>query len=217
MTSRKPQMQLPDGVLKGLESAINRYLRLDPDSNARMATLSGRCIGIELHGLDLQLFIYPGEQGIRLSDLLDDDLEPDTVLRGTPLGMARLGLGKNTEKTLFSGDVIIDGDVETGQAFKGILDAMDIDWEEQLSRFTGDVIAHQLANGVRRVGTALRHGRHTLEQDVGEYLQEELRVLPSRIETENFSHDVTHLNMDTDRLAARVKRLLDNHSTASDS
>ena len=216
-SSIEPQMQLPDGVLKGLEAAINRYLRLDPDSNARMAVLSGRCIGIELRGLDLQLFIHPGEQGIRLSDHLDGDLEPDTVLRGTPLGMARLGLGNNTEKTLFSGDVTIDGDVETGQAFKGILDAMDIDWEEQLSGFTGDVIAHQLANGVRRAGTLLRHGRRALEQDVGEYLQEELRVLPSRIETENFSGDVTRLNMDADRLAARVKRLLDNHSAASDS
>jgi len=210
-------MQLPDGVLKGLESAINRYLQLDPDNSARMAALSGRCIGIELQGLNLQFFIHPGEQGIRLSDQLDDNVEPDTILRGTPLGMARLGLGKNTEKTLFSGDVTIDGDVETGQAFKGMLDAMDIDWEEQLSRFTGDVIAHQLANGVRRAGTVLRHGRHTLEQDAGEYLQEELRVLPSRIETENFSSDVTRLNMDADRLAARVKRLLDNRSTASDS
>ena len=140
-------MQLPTGVQKGLESAINRYLRLDPDSNARMAALDGRCICIELVGLDLQLFIHPGEQGIRLSDHLDAAAEPDTVLRGTPLGMARLGLGQDTEKTLFSGEVTITGDVETGQTFKGILDAMDVDWEEQLSKLTGDVIAHQLANG----------------------------------------------------------------------
>ena len=128
-----------------------------------------------------------------------------------------VGLADGSHPHLIAKFVTIDGDVETGQAFKGILDAMDIDWEEQLSKFTGDVIAHQLANGVRRAGTVLRHGRHTLEQDVGEYLQEELRVLLSRIETENFSHDVTRLNMDADRLAARVKRLLDNRSTASDS
>ncbi len=200
-------MQLPAGVLSGLESIINRYLRLDPECGARMATLSGRCIGIELRGLDLQLFIYPGEQGIRLSDQLDGDTEPDTTLRGTPLGMARLGLGKNTEKTLFSGDVSIDGDVETGQAFKAILDAMDIDWEEQLSRLTGDAIAHQLANTAKRASRVFGHSRHTLEKDIGEYLQEELRVLPARIEAENFSAAVTRTSIDTDRLAARVKRL----------
>lgn len=209
-------MQLPAGLLNGLEAAINRYLRLDPDCNARMATLSGRCIGIELRGLELQLFLFPGQQGIRLSDHLEDDMAPDTVLHGTPLGMARLGLGEDTGKTLFSGDVTISGDVETGQAFKGILDAMDIDWEEQLSAFTGDIVAHQLANGARRVGSVLRHGRRTLEQDLGEYLQEELRVLPARIETENFSRDVTRLSMDADRLALRVRRLQDTHKTGSD-
>jgi ubiquinone biosynthesis protein UbiJ len=198
-------MQLPAGLIAGLESAINRYLSLDPDSGARMASLAGRCIGIDLRGPGLQLFIYPGEQGIRIKDHIDG--EADAVLHGTPLGMVRLGLGNSTEKTLFSGAVSIDGDVETGQAFKAILDEMDIDWEEQLSRLTGDVIAHQLTNMTRRAGKALGHSRRTLEQDIGEYLQEELRVLPARIETGNFSAAVTRISIDADRLAARIKRL----------
>ena len=200
-------MRLPAGVTSGLESVINRYLRLDPDTAARMAALAGHCIGINLQGLDLQLFIYPGTQGIQLRDHIDG--EPDTVLHGTPLGMARLGLGKSTEKTLFSGAVSIIGDVETGQAFKAVLDDMDIDWEEQLSMLTGDVIAHQLNNTAKRAGQAFRHSRRTLEKDIGEYLQEELRVLPARIETENFSAAVTRISIDTDRLAARIKRLQD--------
>jgi len=198
-------MQLPASAISGLEAVINRYLRLDPETGPRMAALSGRCIGIELRGLDLTLFIFPDEHGIQLRDHIEG--EADTVLRGTPLGMARLGLGGNTEKTLFSGEVVIEGDVETGQAFKGILDGLDIDWEEQLSRLTGDVIAHQLGNTARLGRRAFRHGLATLEKDLGEYLQEELRVLPSRIETENFSADVTRISMDIDRLTARLQRL----------
>ena len=198
-------MKLPAGAIAGLEAVINRYLRLDPDIGPRLAALSGRCIAIDLRGLDLTLFIFPDEHGIQLKDHIEG--EADTVLRGTPLGMAQLGLGGNTEKTLFSGEVIIEGDVETGQAFKGILDGLDIDWEEQLSRLTGDVIAHQLGNSTRLARRVFRHGLATLEEDLGEYLQEELRVLPSRIETENFSADVTRLSMDIDRLAARLKRL----------
>jgi ubiquinone biosynthesis protein UbiJ len=180
-----------------------------------MASLAGSCIGIDLRGLELQLFIYPGEQGIRIRDHIDG--EADTVLHGTPLGMARLGLGNSTEKTLFSGAVSIDGDVETGQAFKAVLDQLDIDWEEQLSRLTGDVIAHQLANMTRRAGKALRYGRRTLEQDIGEYLQEELQVLPARIEAANFSAAVTRISIDTDRLAARIKRLQTADSTGANS
>ena len=200
-------MQLPAGVISGLESLINRYLRLDPDTGTRMATLAGRCIGIDLQGLDLQLYVYPDAQGIQIKDHCD--AEPDTILHGSPLGMARLGLGNSTEKTLFSGAVSITGDVETGQAFKAVLDDMDIDWEEQLSKFTGDIIAHQLGNTAKRAGKALRHSRRTLENDIGEYLQEELRVLPARIETENFGPAVTRISIDTDRLAARINRLQD--------
>lgn len=198
-------MQLPASAISGLEAVINRYLRLDPAIGSRLASLSGRCIGIELRGIDVTLYVFPDEHGIQLRDHIEG--EPDTVLRGTPLGMVRLGIGGNTEKTLFSGDVLIEGDVETGQAFKAILDGLDIDWEEQLSRLTGDVVAHQLGNAARRGRRAFRLGLGTLEKDIGEYLQEELRVLPTRIETENFSADVTRISMDADRLGARLKRL----------
>jgi ubiquinone biosynthesis protein UbiJ len=121
--------------------------------------------------------------------------------------MLQLGIGTDTARTLFSGDVDITGDVETGQAFKSILDEMDIDWEEQLSRVTGDVVAHQLGNLARRAGEWLRHGGTTLQQDIGEYLQEESRVLPSRIEIENFIADVGNTAMAVERLEARLQRL----------
>jgi len=198
-------INLPASLLAGLEAALNRYLRLDPDAMVRMAALQQRCIAIELTPLQLTLYVVPGANGVQLRSQVESG--PDTVLRGTPLGLAQLGLGSQSSKALFSGSVTIEGDVETGQAFKAILDEMDIDWEEQLSRLTGDVVAHQLGNTARRAASTLRHGRHTLEQDLGEFLQEELRVLPTRIETENFSADVARLGMDADRLAARIRRL----------
>ncbi len=196
---------LPASLLAGLEAVLNRYLRLDSDAIARMAALQPHSIAIELTPLQLTLYVVPGENGIQLRSQLES--RPDTVLRGTPMGLAQLGLGSQGGKTLFSGNVTIEGDVETGQAFKAILDEMDIDWEEQLSRLTGDVIAHQLGKTARRAASALRNGRRTIEQDLGEYLQEEMRVLPTRIEIENFTTDVSRIVMDTDRLAARISRL----------
>lgn len=194
-------------VSRGLESAFNRYLLLDPAAGGRLAGLEGRVIALELRGLDLMLVFRVQGQGIAFID--EPVLTPDTVLRGTPLGIARLGLGRgNTTGTLFSGDVEIAGDVETGQAFKAVLDAIDIDWEEQLSRFTGDMLAHQMGNAARHAGRWLDHARLTLERDLSEYLQEELRVVPTRIEIENLIEDIGRLGMDTDRLEARLRRLL---------
>ena len=195
------------GISRGLESAFNRYLLLDPAAGDRLAGLEGRVIALELRGLDLMLVFRVQGQGIAFID--EPGLTPDTVLRGTPLGITRLGLGRgNATGTLFSGDVEIAGDVETGQAFKAVLDAIDIDWEEQLSRLTGDLLAHQMGNAARHAGSWLDHARLTLERDLSEYLQEELRVLPTRIEIENFIEDIGRLGMDTDRLEARLRRLL---------
>jgi len=195
------------GISRGLESAFNRYLLLDPAAGNRLAGLEGRVIALELRGLDLMLVFRVQGQGIAFID--EPELTPDTVLRGTPLGITRLGLGRgNATGTLFSGDVEIAGDVETGQAFKAVLDAIDIDWEEQLSRLTGDLLAHQMGNAARHAGSWLDHARLTLERDLSEYLQEELRVVPTRIEIENFIEDIGRLGMDTDRLEARLRRLL---------
>jgi ubiquinone biosynthesis protein UbiJ len=200
-------MKLSAGITRSLELAFNRYLDMDPAAGARLASLDGRVIALELRGLDLMLVFRV--QGQDIAFIEEPDPKPDTVLRGTPISLARLGFGRgNVTGTLFSGEVKISGDVETGQAFKAVLDAIDIDWEEQLARLTGDVLAHQLGNAARHTDRWLDHVRLTLEQDLSEYLQEELRVVPTRIEIENLIENIGRLGMDADRLEARVRRLL---------
>ncbi len=195
---------LSAALLTTLETALNYYLRLDPETLERLGRLQGKVIAIELRGLDLTFYALPGRCGLRLHPQWEDEV--DTTISGTPLAMSRLGLGDSSQ-ALFSGDVTISGDVETGQRFKQILDGIEIDWEEQLSRFTGDIIAHRTGDLVR---DGLEWGHRVLEslqQDIGEYLQEESRILPSRVEVATFMDEVDRLRDDTERLEARVRRL----------
>lgn len=194
-----------DNLGKLLASAINGWLGLDPDARSRLPQLDGKLIAIHLKVIDVTMTLRIDHDRVSISN--DPEAEPNTVLHGTPLGMARLGLGQDTAGTLFSGAVEITGDVETGQAFKAILDDMDIDWEEQLSHLTGDVIAHQVGNAAHKATGWLQHSRSTLERNLGEYLQEELRVLPARIEIENLIADISDMAMAVDRLQARLQRL----------
>ncbi len=198
-------MKIPAGVVAGLDAAINRYLRLDPETRKRMSQLDVGCIAIEFRGLGLTLYAQPHPDGLQITDHFDGT--PDTTLSGTPLGLTQLGFGQNRERALFSGAVEISGDVQSGQAFQEILEGMDIDWEEHLARVTGDMVAHNLGNAARRAGELFRRGRATARLNTTEYLQEELRVLPAHIEIDNFFSDVTTLAMDVDRLAAHVTRL----------
>jgi len=206
-------------VVGALESTINAYLALDPQVQKKLAALQGRVIAMELEsspgaGL-LTLYMLPGENGIEL--LTQYAGEPDTTLSGTPLALAKMSLASkfdaanlgcpDASEVMFSGDVVIRGDVELGQRFRRILDEMDFDWEEQLSHLTGDIIAHKAGNVVREVGQWWQQAINTLGHDTTEFMQQETELLPEAAELSQFMREVDILRGDLDRLEARIRRL----------
>jgi len=195
-------------ALTGLEAALNAYLKLDPMALGRLSRLAGKVIAIELRGLNIMFYLLPDKTGISVRGAVG--ASPDTTLRGTPWSLMRLGLAKNRQGLLFSGDVEIFGDMETGQRFKEILDAMDIDWEEQLSKVVSDVVAHKVGNVVRGIQDWSTQAIDSLNADITEYMQEESQLLPRREEVDEFLSSVDTLRADVDRLEKRVARLRQN-------
>ena len=196
----------PASVLAAaLETALNLYLRQDPAALARCSALEGKVVALDIVGLDMSLYFLPGADGIQVAGHYEG--EPDTRLRGSPLSLARMSLGARDD-ALFEGAVEVSGDTETGQQLQELLAETDWDWEEQLARLSGDVVAHQIGSMARRAGRWIGASRDTLERDVSEYLQEETLLLPARAEIDVFLSEVDRLRADTDRLSARVQRLL---------
>lgn len=197
--------QIPTVVTAALEGAINQVLALDPDTLEQLRKINGKVIGIELQGLDIALYLIPTDSGLNVFGHFAG--EPDTLLRGTPLAMLRMGLAKNAGDSFFTGEVEITGDVELGSQFREILDGLDIDWEEHLSRITGDVVAHKVGSFMRDAAQWGRNTLNTLSRDAAEYLQEESRDLPNRFEMEEFLSKIDTLRTDVDRIEARINRL----------
>jgi ubiquinone biosynthesis protein UbiJ len=192
-------------ALAGLEQALNAALALDPHTGARLARLQGKLIAVELRGTGITLTLQPtGEGKLRLMG--DYDGEVDTTLRGAPFSLLRMGMGRAGEG-MFSGEVEIDGDVELGTQIQRVFEKLDIDWEEHLSRLTGDIVAHQLGNTVRGLFAWGQRAIDHLGRDVADYLQEESDTLPVDWEVEEFIKGVDTLRSDVDRIEARVRRL----------
>lgn len=192
-------------ALGGLEAALNRCLRLDPATLERLAALAGKAIEIHLRVPGLRFYLLPGPAGIELAAQLDR--APDTTLSGTPLGLLRGALIRNERKELFADDLRIEGDSDTGRRFKAVLDAIDIDWEEQISHLVGDIAAHHLGNLARGFGRWSREAGISMTDDLDDYLHEEARLVPQRAEVERFLAAVDMLRTDADRLKLRVARL----------
>ncbi len=199
------QSPLPDAALAVLENAINHYIALDPEAAGRLAPLEGYIIAFEFKGFGSRLYFIPGPEGFQIYGAYDAD--PDCLLRGTPLALARLGMSRRKEDALFSGQVEIEGDAALAQRFGDFMAGLEIDWEEQVSRLTGDPVAHALGARLRAATRWGQRSLDTLGQDLKEYLQEEGRLLPTRYELDQFLAAVDRLQDDGERLAARVERL----------
>jgi len=201
-------MKIPATFLTAIEKAINRYLALDPVAVERLSSYHDKIVAVEISGLDFTFYILIKDKGVIVSQQEPDNI--DTWLTGAPASLIKMGLSNkavDTENIMFSGEVEIRGDVELGQALKTVFNEIDIDLEEQLSKITGDVVAHQVGNLVRGGAQWGRKSLQTLELDLAEYLQEEINFLPRREEVNSFLSGVDQLRSDVDRMEARVKSL----------
>jgi len=192
-------MLMPAALAAGLETALNRYLSLDPDILPQLAELAGTVIAIEPKGLGMTLYLLLGAQGVQVMDCYDG--EPTVRIRGAPLALIQQWRGQS------AGEMTVEGDAATGRRFQTLVARLDIDWEEHLSNVVGDAAAHQLGQFWRGFRSWGQQTSATLLRDGSEYLQQELRVLPSRPAVESFLSAVDVLREDTDRLEARIVRL----------
>jgi ubiquinone biosynthesis accessory factor UbiJ len=194
-------------ALSILESAMNNYLKLDPELLPQLKALEGKILAVLIKELNITLYFSPSADGICVQDNIHG--EPDAILSGSIFNLLRLGItrGNDANRKLFANDIHVKGDTEFGFEFKRIIDNMEIDWEEHLSRITGDVIAHNLgefARGIRDTGTQIKA---SMQRNVSEFIQEEARLSPPREEVEDFYSDIATLRDDVDRLEARLQRL----------
>lgn len=198
-------MTLRDTGFDALERTVNRLLALDPEARGRLAALEGKLVEIDVRAPAIRFYVEPGADGLRLRPVAGR--EPDTVISGPALALVRTGLRRDPRGPALAEGVRISGDAQAGAALQAILQELDIDWEEQLSRVVGDIAAHQIGNVARGLDRWLRAGAESLRQDLGDWLREESRLLADHQDTERFLHGVDVLRADVDRLEQRIERL----------
>ncbi len=188
-----------------LDLAGNRLLKLDPDGSSHFSKLEGKIICIELTGIGQRLYLLPGEDGIRVRGTWTD--QPDVLLSGPPAAFARLGLLGARSDSLAARGITIQGDVELSRRFQTLLEGVDLDWEELLSQYVGDFLAHQMGHAAQNVRSWIAGTSATMGANLSEYLQEESRTLASESGVAEFLDAVDVLRADVERLEQRVRRL----------
>ncbi len=192
-------------LIGALEAALNQYLALDQDSGYFLTPLAGKVIAVTVLPFDETVYLCPTTDSIQCLDQFPD--QADTRLTGSIWTLGLMGLSSTPMRSVFSGEVKIEGDMQTGRKFQELFAKLDIDLEEKLSQFTGDIIAHKVANFFRAGQSWSKDSLETFRLNAKEFLEEETRDLPSAPEVDIYYAQVDELRTDFDRLQSRIERL----------
>lgn len=198
-------------VTSGIELAMNQLLKLDDDSQQRLKKLSGKSLQVTIKELPWPLLFSFSEQiDVRTVITSDNDSEPEPVDCLIELNLETLPKLRDSSKLtqlIQKKQLNLIGDIYVAQTFSALLKDLDIDWEEHLSQYTGDVAAHQTFTSMR---TLFDSAKAQIEQgsvELGERLTQSDSIAVKPIEVAEFSHSVSELRSVTERLSARISFL----------
>jgi ubiquinone biosynthesis protein UbiJ len=180
---------------------LNRHIAASSRARVLLAELEGRSMELRFAATPLRIRFAATASSLAVRPAGEEPA--DAVIEGSPLSFLRVATG-DAAKSIRAGGMDVQGDAEVAEGFRRLLDAARPDLEEELSRLTGDVAAHTLARFARETADFGRRAAYILTRNVAEYLTEESRDLPVRIETEEFHEGVDRLRESVDRLEARV-------------
>ena len=192
-------------LLAALDSALNQYLSLDDNLSSILAPLAGKIVAVTITPFNQTFYLCPSTENIQVLDTYIGDI--DTHITGSLVSLGLMGLSGNPANFLFSGEVKIDGDVQTGQKFQELFKKLDFKLEQKLARYTGENVAHNLAEAFRSSKQWSEESLATFKLNASEFLQEETRDLPAKPEADEFYNEVDELRLAFDRLENRIARL----------
>jgi len=188
-------------LLRPLERALNRQIAASGRARALLAGLDGRSMELRFAATPFRIRFAATADALSVRPAADEPA--DAVIEGTPLSFLRLATGEAMQ-SIRAGGMDVRGDAEIAEGFRRLLDAARPDLEEELSRVTGDVAAHYLAGFARDALDFGRRAGDAFARNLGEYLTEESRDLPVRLEVEEFLEGVDRLREAVDRLETRI-------------
>jgi ubiquinone biosynthesis protein UbiJ len=196
---------LHTAALAALEAALNRAMALSTGSLAALAPLEECVFALHCTAPKIDIYLHPGVRGIRLTGAHVGPVT--TSITGRAGDFTELATSTDPTATLINGGLALAGDSAPLIELQRILAALDVDWEAPLVASLGDVAGHQLAQALRHTFAWGKQASGSLSRQLAEFIQEEARLSPPRLEVEDFYRDVHELNLRVDRLESRIARL----------
>ncbi|EGR0233103.1 SCP-2 sterol transfer family protein [Vibrio vulnificus] len=189
-----------------IETSLNVLVKDNPDLEKRLLRLKGQVIQVHLQEVNKTLTFIFSQQ---IDVLANYEGQPDCYLSLKLAVLPDLKEQANITKLIKQDKLILEGDIQLAQKFAQLISDAKPDVEEWVSRVTGDVVAHSLAQGVKNVGGFVGRQAKKQQHHLAQVITEEWRLAPGPLEVAYFCDQVDDAKSDLARLEARLQKLLE--------
>ncbi|MDT0595396.1 ubiquinone biosynthesis accessory factor UbiJ [Glaciecola petra] len=198
-----------------IEAAINQALRWANNSDEVLAPLYGKTCIIHIQEWNLALSfnfakdevnIVTDEEG--LFNTMPDELSDDECWVSLSLfALEKIKQNNQITTLIKSGQLDFAGDLSILQSLGSMFDKLELDMEEVLSKYIGDVAAYQVNQTGKKVFEQANQQLSLLLQSFSDAALDEKPLGVRKIMAINFSDEVNQLKHDVDALEARISCL----------
>lgn len=136
---------------------------------------------------------------------------PDATITIPPSLLLRL-MAKDEAAKL---QIQVDGDTHLATILAKVLSHVRWDYEDDLSKLTGDVSANKIGEFTRQSVSTVKDSAINLAEMLSEYWQEEKPLLAKKRHVEQFNTEVDTLRADVERLEKRLNKLANKINTTT--
>ncbi len=182
-----------------IAEALNHLLRQNTWASEQLRAHAGKTVQLALPPVSTRLTLIDSGEFVPAPD----DAVAAAGIGSTPISALRFLASRELPRS----DLVLHGDAELAAAVGKVLQQLEWEYEEDLSRLIGDIPAHELVKLGRRVAAEGRRQLWSLAGMFAEYWLEEQPLIAKRRHLENFAREVDRLRDGSERLAKRLEKL----------
>lgn len=178
---------------------FNHLLADDKVARQQLAAQAGKHAQFDLDGWQLMLAI--SADGYLIAPQPQASADVIIYLRKADLPL----ILQNPKRA--SAYVKLSGDADLANTISNLGQQVRWDAEADLARVLGDIAALRMVQGARSLWQGLQAHQRSAQENLAEFLVEEGRVLPAKLEIEDHHNNIVNLRDDVERLLKRIERL----------
>ncbi|WOI38025.1 SCP2 sterol-binding domain-containing protein [Alteromonas sp. CI.11.F.A3] len=196
-----------------IETAANKILALDSDSEARMASLKGARLIAYVDPLPFAIVLVFSEQVdvLTLHEPFQDTVatlnHKDCCIKTSLDTLPELKHTNQLTRLIQQNKLQVEGELAVAQQVSGLFQQLDIDVEELLAGKTNDVVAHQAMQWLSAFKRKATGALSEFNKVASNALIEEKQIAAPKLAVLHFSDEVNALRDDVARLDARLLQL----------